>query len=85
MKVIGMLAEEARASRLSFNDVAKRLAEQTADADGTFISKKVAGGWEGGGGLLMPCLHLLSYTCLPACNGPPGLPIPHPPLLAMTL
>jgi hypothetical protein len=35
-----MLANETRASRLSFVDVAKRLAEEPQDS-GLFISKKV--------------------------------------------
>lgn len=40
VKVIGMLSEEARASRLSFNDVIKKLSEQPSSSS-TFISKKV--------------------------------------------
>lgn len=38
--VIGMLANESRASRVSFGDVVKRLADEPADS-GLFISKKV--------------------------------------------
>lgn len=52
VSVIGMLSEEARASRLSFNDIAKRLSEQ-ADKTATYISKRV--------GQLdpdSPCMHL---------------------------
>ncbi len=40
VQVLGMLSAEARASRLSFNDVIKRLGEQD-DSQPTFISKKV--------------------------------------------
>lgn len=39
--VINMLANESRASRLSFADVVKRLAEEPQDS-GLFISKKVS-------------------------------------------
>lgn len=49
--VINMLANESRASRLSFADVVKRLAEEPQDS-GKFISKKVrrSGRVEGLGG-----------------------------------
>lgn len=38
--ILGLLSAEARASRLSFADVVKRLAE-LAEGDSAFISKKV--------------------------------------------
>ena len=49
--MLGLLTAEARASRLSFNDVIKRLAE-APEGSPTFVSKKVGGrtGWEGGQG-----------------------------------
>lgn len=40
--VINMLAQQARASRVSFPDVVKRLAEEPQES-GLFISKKVRG------------------------------------------
>jgi hypothetical protein len=48
VKVISWLVEESRASRLSWADVVKRLAEQDSSSS-TFISKKVSlpGVWNG--------------------------------------
>lgn len=40
VSVINMLAQQSRASRLSFADVVKKLAEEPQDS-GIFISKKV--------------------------------------------
>eukprot|EP00798_Chlamydomonas_sp_ICE-L_P026223 gene26223-11957_t len=40
MKIIGMLSSESRASKLSFNDIVKRLTELQPEVDSTFISKK---------------------------------------------
>ena len=51
---LGLLDGEARASRLSFADVVRRIAEQPETAP-SFISKKVSGGLKQGGGAL---LHL---------------------------
>ncbi len=42
LQVLGMLSAEARASRLSFNDIVKHLAQQD-EAQSTFVSKKVCG------------------------------------------
>ena len=46
---LGLLDGEARASRLSFADVVRRIAEQPETAP-SFISKKVNGGLKQGGG-----------------------------------
>ena len=46
---LGLLDGEARASRLSFADVVRRIAEQPETAP-SFISKKVTGGLKQGGG-----------------------------------
>jgi hypothetical protein len=62
--VLGWLAEESRASRLSWGEVVKRLSEQPADAS-TFISKKVRSSGEGwwccvegvGGGGALHCME----------------------------
>lgn len=42
MKVIHALAEQSRASRMSFNDVVKMLAEAPTDST-TFIAERVSG------------------------------------------
>jgi hypothetical protein len=60
VRVISMIQDEARASRLSFADVAKRLTE-LPETDACFVSKKVgaAGGACAQYGNACRCCHVL--------------------------